>query len=234
MGECIRQSVRHLDARNPRFFADLLPPGELWRLFPEFRSAVAYLDIETTGLGGWEDHVTTISVYDGTTVLTFVHGENLQEFEEAIQQFPVIVTYNGRCFDVPFLEKSLGIRMEQVHIDLRHVLQSLGYTGGLKGCERKLGLNRGDLEGVDGFLAVLLWDGYRRNGNPKALETLLAYNILDVLNLEMLMVMAYNLKLRGTPFESSRRLDAPELPPSPFQPDLATIGRVKRGLGQFW
>lgn len=233
LDECIRQSIQHLDQHDARFFGDLLPAGELWRLFPELRRSLAYLDIETTGLGSWDDHITTISIYDGTSVFTFVHGENLHEFEEVIRQYRVIVTYNGKCFDIPFIGRSLGLIMDHVHIDLRYVLRSLGYTGGLKGCERKLGLDRGHLEGVDGFFAVLLWEDYRRNGNHKALETLLAYNILDVLNLEKLMVMAYNLKLGGTPFESSHRMDVPDLPQSPFQPDLSTIERMRQRLFEF-
>lgn len=225
---CIRQSIERLEAFDPRYFATLIPPGGLWRIFPEFRSSLAYLDIETTGLGSWADHVTTISLYDGASIYTFIHGENLHEFEEIIHQYRVIVTYNGKCFDIPFLENSLGMRIDQAHIDLRYVLQSLGYSGGLKRCERKLGLDRGDLKGVDGFFAVLLWDDYRRSGNPRALETLLAYNILDVLNLEILMVTAYNLKVYGTPFESSHRMDMPVPAQSPFQPDLATIESIRQ------
>jgi uncharacterized protein YprB with RNaseH-like and TPR domain len=67
--------------------------------------------------------------------------------------------------------------LNQVHVDLRYVLTCFGYTGGLKGCERKAGIDRGDLEGVDGYFSVLLWHEYQRNKNDKALETLLAYNI---------------------------------------------------------
>lgn len=228
LDECIRDSMERLEALDPRYFSGLLPPGELWRIFPEFRSSLAYLDIETTGSGGWENHVTTISLYDGASIFTFIHGQNLHEFEEIIQGYRVIITYNGKCFDLPFIENCLGIRMDHVHIDLRYVLQSLDYTGGLKGCERKLGVDRGDLEGVDGFFAVLLWEDYQRNGNPRALETLLAYNILDALNLETLMVKAYNLKVHGTPFEASHRLEMPVVPPSPFEPDLATIERIRQ------
>ena len=46
---------------------------------------------------------------------------------------------------------------------------------------------------------MLLWHDYRRSGNPRSLETLLAYNIQDVVNLETLLVMAYNLKIRPRP-----------------------------------
>jgi len=56
---------------------------------------------------------------------------------------------------------------------LRYVLKSLGYSGGLKSCEKALGLDRGDLDGVDGYFAVLLWRDYQKKHNEKALETLL-------------------------------------------------------------
>jgi uncharacterized protein YprB with RNaseH-like and TPR domain len=102
--------------------------------------------------------------------------------------------------------------MDHVHIDLRYVLASLGYRGGLKGCERMLGIDRGDLEGIDGYFAVLLWDDFKRKGNQKALDTLLAYNTLDVVNLETLMVAAYNGKLTDTPFLLTHQLSTPSYP----------------------
>jgi len=43
----------------------------------------------------------------------------------------------------------------------------------LKFCEKALGLDRGDLDGVDGYFAVLLWRDYQKKHNEKALETLL-------------------------------------------------------------
>lgn len=223
----IDRSIDHLENNDPHFFAESLPLSESWRLFPEFRSTVAYLDIETTGMGTFNNHITTISVYDGASIFTYVYGENLQAFRDCIESYRVIVTYNGKCFDIPFIRSFLGIPMSQVHIDLRYVLKSLGYGGGLKGCERQLGLDRGDLDGVDGFFAVLLWDDYRRNGNRKALETLLAYNIMDVVNLESLMVMAYNLKLEGTPFRESHHLEAPAPTLSPYEPHGRTVGRIR-------
>ena len=70
--------------------------------------------------------------------------------------------------------------------------------GGLKSCERQLGLERPGLEEIDGYLAVLLWRDYRRRHDPRTLETLLAYNAQDTLVLEALMVEAYNRKLDGS------------------------------------
>jgi len=67
--------------------------------------------------------------------------------------------------------------------------------------EKKAGIDRGELEKIDGYFAVLLWNDYRINHNRKPLEILLAYNIQDVVNLEILMVLSYNLKLKDTPFD---------------------------------
>ncbi len=220
-------SHQRLGNGDCRFFADCLPTKEHWRLFPEFRSTIAYLDIETTGLSAYGSYITTIALYDGQRIRHYVHGDNLDQFRRDIGDYGLIVTYNGKCFDVPFIREAMGLRMDQAHIDLRYVLRSLGYSGGLKGCEKKLGLDRGDLDGVDGFFAVLLWEDYRATGNPRSLETLLAYNIQDVVNLEVLLVMAYNMKIAGTPFAKSHRLAMPVSPRLPFQADREIVQRLR-------
>lgn len=227
-----RESVDELSRRNAGFFSDSMKSCEHWRLFPEFRNSVAYLDIETTGLGHYGDHITTIALYDGADVRCYVHGENMDEFAEDVRRYRLLVTYNGKTFDVPFIRKALRIPMEQAHIDLRYVLKSLGYTGGLKGCEKRLGLDRGELDGVDGYFAVLLWRDYVRNDNRGALDSLLAYNIADAVNLETLMVMAYNMKVAGTAFEANRQLPLPEVPPCPVEPDMETVDRIRRDHGR--
>lgn len=212
---------------DPRWFTDRLSAKEQWRIFPEFRDRIAYLDIETTGLDREHDAITTIALYDGRRIRTYVQGENLEAFATDIREYTLLVTYNGKCFDVPFIENAMNIRLPQAHIDLRYLLHSLGFRGGLKGCERQMGLGRGDLDGIDGFFAVLLWRDYRRSGRRAALETLLAYNIEDVVNLEALMVMAYNRKLEETPFADSHRLPFPVRPDIPFAPDPETVRRLR-------
>ncbi len=222
----IEASNHHLAGNNPGFFLDLLPPDRHWCIFPEFRSSIAYLDIETTGLDHWGFDITTIALYDGTTIKYYIQGRNLEDFIRDIEKYKVIVTYNGKTFDVPFIEGYFRTKLNQGHIDLRYVLKSLGYGGGLKSCEKALGLDRGDLDGVDGYFAVLLWQDYQRNRNEKALETLLAYNIEDVVNLETLMVMAYNMKIKDTP--KTCPLAIPNAPEIPFKADPATLARIKR------
>jgi uncharacterized protein YprB with RNaseH-like and TPR domain len=221
------ESFASLEKNDLNYFAELLPTIQHWRLFRDSQRSIAYLDIETTGLG-YSDSITTIVVYDGQSTHHYVRHENLDQFKEDIKKYALIVTYNGKCFDVPFLERSFGIRIDQAHIDLRYVLKSLGYSGGLKACERQLGIDRKDLRDVDGFFAVLLWNDFIKNKNHKALETLLAYNTCDVINLETLMVIAYNLKLKETPFRESHQLNFPQPPPVAFKADKATIDRLMR------
>ena len=227
--------ARHLGESRQSFGVGAVAVGRLlrnnllWRLFPHFRGATAYLDIETTGLGKDTDLITSIALYDGSSVFTFVQGENLDEFVEAVARYHVLVTYNGRCFDLPVLERSFGVKFEQVHIDLRFLLQDLGITGGLKGCEKKLGVARDDgLDGVDGRFAVFLWREYERTGNRAALDTLLAYNIADTVNLETLMVHAYNLKVAQTPFADTLFLPLPTPPPNPFNVDMSLVNDLRR------
>ena len=196
---------------NPHFFAKLLPSKEHWRLFPEFQSDIAYIDIETTGLSEY-DHITTIALYDGKEIKTYVYGQNLNDFKRDIKKYKIVVTYNGKCFDVPFIRRQLRIEMDHVHLDLRYILSSQGYSGGLKKCERALGVSRNGLEEVDGYFAIVLWREYQKTGDKKVLDTLLAYNIEDVVNLEWLMIMAYNLKIKATPFKLDLFFELPAKP----------------------
>jgi len=229
----VEESKRHLDGCNPAYFSKQLPANLCWRMFPEFRESIVYLDIETTGLDRHFNQITTIALYDGQAIQTYVQGQNLNDFVDDIQKYKVIVTYNGKCFDIPFIESYFKIRLNHAHIDLRYILQSLGFRGGLKGCERQLGIDRGDLKDIDGFFAVLLWDEFQRTGGQKALETLLAYNVQDTVTLENLMVTAYNRNLQQTPFYG--KLLIADSPPkvNPYRADLATVGRIKTSP-QFW
>ena len=214
---------------DPNFVTGRLAGTEPWRIFPHYRDRTAYLDIETTGLDDYAE-VTTIALYDGHEVFTYVNGRNLDDFADDIQKYQVIVSYNGKSFDVPFLERYFRIRLEQAQIDLRYVLARLGFKGGLKGCEKQLGVHRGNLDGVDGYFAVLLWHQYKDNNDERALETLLAYNIEDTVNLEKLAVEAYNRNVVDTPFASELFLPCPAPAPNPFVANYDCIAAIKRRL----
>ena len=227
----LKLSEQKLQQYNARFFIDRLSTDQHWRLFPEFQFKTAYIDIETTGLGGPSDYITTISIYDGKNVYNYVHGKNIEQFKYDIKNYSVLVSYNGKCFDIPFIEREFSIQLTQAHLDLRYILRSLGIKGGLKSCERQIGLRRGDLEGVDGYFAVLLWKDYLQ-GNKKALDTLLAYNIEDTVNLEKLMLYAYERKIENLKLDKRNIISLPgqsvktESIKIPFQPDYQTIKKI--------
>jgi uncharacterized protein YprB with RNaseH-like and TPR domain len=226
----LRESVAHHSGRNAAWFGERLSAAQSWRLFSDFRDSCAYLDIETTGMG-YGDHITTIAVYDGRSIRTYVHGQNLADFARDVQAYRLLVTYNGKSFDLPVLRRCLRCDFPQAHIDLRHLLAGLDLRGGLKNVERQLGLHRPGMEEIDGFVAVLLWREFRRRQDPKALETLLAYNVQDAVNLETLLVHAHNRKLAGlasVPFAAGYRLPAPAVPVNPFRPDPETVRRILR------
>lgn len=225
--KCLHESQRHYADYNPNYFTERLPSHLHWRLLPEFRNSIAYLDIETDGGKGSDGYITAIGLYDGSHVHTYIRGETLDYFPYEIGRFKVLVTFNGKTFDAPYIENYFGIQLPQAQIDLRYVLGHLGCKGGLKQCEMALNIDRGALEGVSGRDAVWLWRDYRRTGNYNALETLLAYNIADAVNLESLLFKAYNLNLKNTPFERSHRLPTPTPPSNPFKADEEMIAMLK-------
>jgi uncharacterized protein YprB with RNaseH-like and TPR domain len=188
----LEESLRHL--HRPEYFASRLPSGELWRLFHHFRPRTAYLDIETTGAGWWEQAVTVVGLYDGQVMRQFVLGHNLMDFPEALADVDALVTFNGTQFDLPVLRASFpDLLLPPLHLDLRFILARLGYRGGLKRIEPLFGIHRTpEVAGLNGFDAVLLWERFQR-GDLTARKLLLKYNEEDVLNLETLMEQAFEL-----------------------------------------
>jgi hypothetical protein len=224
----IELSKKKIKDNDPLYFVENLPSKEHWRIFNQYRNSSVYLDIETTGLDFYHSHITSIAMYDGKNIKYYVHGKNLNDFLSDIKDYKVIITYNGKTFDIPFIEKFFNISLNHAHLDLRHILKSLGFCGGLKSCERQFGIGRKDLLGeVDGFFAVELWNDYKRRRNVKALETLLSYNIEDVLNLEFLMVEAYNRKILETPARTFQ-LCHNKKPLNPFKIDESTMKYVQK------
>lgn len=223
----IRESIRRLEMRDALWFGRALAPAQQWRLYPHFGNSAAFVDIETTGLAWPDAHITTIALYDGGTVRTYVQGENLDAFAADILPYTLLVTWNGRGFDVPFLRRALQIPLDMAHLDLLPVYRAMGLRGGLKKVEMTLGLDRGGVRGIDGLDAVRLWRAYERTDDRRVLETLLAYNVADVLSLELLADYAVRRHETGTtepPDEAGLRLD--------LNPHIPHRGIIRRVLGK--
>lgn len=144
-------------------------------------SKTIYLDIETTGLSRVYDRVTLIGYDTGDKFHYIVSPRDVEDFQQAMSRSKVMVTFNGTCFDVKFLEYHFpGLKFPPHHIDLRYLLRRAGYVGGQKKIEVELGLSRPeDIKGLTGYEAVVLYHEYRRGSN-EALEKLVAYNHADV------------------------------------------------------
>jgi len=223
--EELERSKARLAAGDADWFGERLPPAEAWRLYFEFRDHLACVDIETDGTP--QNEITAVAFYDGRqTVRTYANGNNLHDFTADILESKVLVTFNGRCFDAPVLRANLGATLPKAHIDLRSVLCGIGIKGGLKKCEERYGVDRGDLTGADGYLAVVLWREYVRSGDPALMETLLAYNAADVLALPVLLAHAINDLLAATPFAETHALPIPQPGDNPHSPDPGVLRRL--------
>ncbi len=194
---------RSLDAFNKNDFGYFMNGlKEHWRVYPELKHKCCFLDIETTGLSRKYDDITLIGLYDGKESKIFIKGIDLEEFSDEIKKYDMIVTFNGKCFDVPFIKaKFPDVDFNKFHADLRFDMRKIGYSGGLKVIERVLGINRdSDLKNISGFEAVRLWYKYLK-GNKEALDLLIKYNKADIENLKTLMEFTYK-KLKEEQFLS--------------------------------
>ncbi len=198
----IFNSKSALHEYDASYFARSLPRNELWRAWSNFKEKSVFLDIETTGLRPRPNSVTVVGLYDGSESRVFVQGKNLDGLHDALLPYKCVITFNGTSFDLPFLQKVLGdLPIPSLHIDLRGVLGSLGYRGGLKAIEKTLGLERNDdLAGLSGKDAVRLWRKYQK-GDELALDKLIRYNIADIENLKFLMEFSYKKKKEALGFD---------------------------------
>ncbi|MFE4950405.1 ribonuclease H-like domain-containing protein [Leifsonia sp. NPDC056665] len=187
----IDQAYFELQARNVEYFATRLPRREYWRLATAFPERVLFLDIETTGLSRIYHQLTLIgwAREDAYGIMTTNVGlPGMSELVKELETDPILVTYNGSHFDVPFLKNALpDLRLPSVHVDLRHLGQRVGLVGGQKKIEQQLGLARSrKVRGIAGELAPALWFRYQR-GDAAALLELIEYNHADVEGLKILL-----------------------------------------------
>lgn len=187
-----------LHAKNLLINADavalsrIFPQSEHWRLYNFFKDEACYVDIETSGYYG---DITVLGIYDGKETMTFVKGGNLdiRVVGKLLRQYKMIVSFNGSSFDLPVINRYYPNTIpDGIHIDLRHVLARLGFSGGLKSIERQLGIKRAEeVRNINGSDAVYLWNMYKATGKEHYLELLVKYNEEDIINLKPLAEFAY-------------------------------------------
>jgi hypothetical protein len=164
-------------------------------LLDAFRDDVACLDIETTGQAPPYDETTVVGVYrPGRGLTQLVAGRDLSgdAVDAALEGVKLLVTFFGVSFDVPFLKREFSyLQLEFPHYDICFAAKRLGIKGGLKKVEKQFGIARGgDVDGLNGYDAVKLWQAHCR-GKRGALERLLRYNAADTKNLIPLAAIIY-------------------------------------------
>lgn len=184
----VEKAEKNLKVENTVFFKQHLPSGNSWRMYRNFHENACFFDIETTGLDKKKNKVTTVSFYRKGESKTLVRGQNLtqENLEKEIFDSSILVSFNGKMFDQPFLEQNFELNIETPHLDLMHMGRKVGLSGGLKNIEKQLGIDRSEVEDVDGREAVRLWKKYENKGDEAALNKLVTYNQYDAENLKRL------------------------------------------------
>ncbi len=224
----LRAAVDHAESARADGDADglaaLLPSGDHWRLFPTLGEHAAYVDIETSDdVVGYEG-ISAIGVLDRNGPRIFLAGCDLAAFVERARDWSMLVTFNGRSFDVPILQRAFPAwRPPRCHADLCHALRRLGHDGGLKAIERRLAslhLRRPDhLAGLDGSNTGWLFRRGRQ-GDRAALRRFAEYNLYDVIHLRTLMAYAYNGLVEKEAEEAPRLRDVVATLPVPERGDV--------------
>ena len=191
----IQEASNQWNAHNSRFFARILKGRDQWRLYPNFRSHAAFLDIETNGLPLPDGEITVVGIYGKGMMTTLIQGETLsaERLQAELASYDLIVTFFGSGFDLPYLKaKYPNLVLDHPHIDLCFAARRLGLKGGLKAIEAEVGCYRPDsLEGLTGWDAVRLWEEWQL-GQSASGDLLIQYNEADCKNLEPLADLIYN------------------------------------------
>lgn len=200
MKPVLEKARKNLEVNNSYFFSQKLPNKERWRLYKNFKENACFFDIETTGLDKQKNRVTTVAIHRNNESKVLVRDNDLtqQRLKQEIKKSSVLVSFNGKRFDQPFLEHNFDLNIDKPHIDLMYTCKKLGLSGGLKKIEKEIGIDR-DLEDIDGREAVRLWKRYEK-GDQEALDKLVKYNRLDAENLKTLLETVHR-RLKQKKFE---------------------------------
>ena len=174
-----------------------------------------YFDTETTGLGGgagvlaflvgiaWFDEQLRLHAEQFLLRSPAEEAPLLEAFAERLEACELLVSYNGKAFDLPLLNGRMVMNRraklpERAHLDLLHVARRL-HKGRLGPCRLigleadVLGFERGpDIAGID---IAPRYAHFLRSGDESALEQVVEHNAWDVVS------MAALVGLYGEPFD---------------------------------
>ena len=181
LGRAVLASEEALANEDVEFFKERLPRREYYRIAASFPDRCVFLDIESTGLSKYYDQVTLVGWSTGSRYKVLIDPTDTLQLERDLSDLPILVTFNGTLFDLPFLASHFNTAWSAVtHVDLRYLAKRAGLTGGQKKIEGAIGFEReSPLDGVSGAAAVGLWFDYKE-GDLSALRKLVSYNHADI------------------------------------------------------
>ena len=169
---------------------------------------LVFLDLETTGLHrGNIVLLGYMALGPGERPLTVTqmfprdHGEEapmLAEFLELLRRNPILVTFNGRSFDAPYLESRLRWHgflepLRYAHVDLLHlsrrIWEGLLPDFKLQTLERRL-FGRRRIADLPGSEIPRVWEDYVRSGELRHLPEIWEHNLRDLTTLAELLIRA--------------------------------------------
>ena len=212
----LEESRMALDSNSYGFFQERFKGPDKWRAIPSILERglarkVAYLDIESTGLGfPPATNSTTIAVlFDGELHVEYLNARKRDLMQHVQENAECLVTFNGASFDLPFLRREFELDLRNAHVDLRYWFAKHGVKGGLKKIQQAYpDLHQRESMDIDGFDAVKLWRMHEW-GVKNALETLMTYNAEDTIILEALTYMLLNQEAEAYPHLRLATYDIP-------------------------
>ncbi len=170
-----------------------------------------FIDTETTGLMGGTGTLTFMVGLGYFTPETFtVEQYFMRDFDDEpallselmgiIDRFPIIVSFNGKSFDLPLLRTRFILNRfpepeVDTHIDLLHASRSI--WSHLESCslshleEKVLGVYRKD--DLPGREVPELYFTYLNNKNPELLKPIFRHNLIDIISLVTLLNHLYSI-----------------------------------------
>lgn len=162
---------------------------------------MVFFDVETLGLNPQFYPIILIGMSyeeNGKYIVEQFFAEDIVEEESILSQFKlkinpsdILVTYNGKNFDVPYINKrmeryGLDFSLNQEHLDVichvRPNKKKLGLEScSLKSVEKYLNLNREDT--IDGAESIKLYNRYVRSREENIKHKIMLHNFEDVYNL---------------------------------------------------
>lgn len=167
------------------WFVARLPAGHRVRALAGFPERALFYDIETDGMGRGAA-ITCVTTLRAGRIRTFVRGRDMDGFLDEWASAGILVGFNSKRFDTPFVLKEFGLTAPPPQIDLMDEAAHYGLRGGLKAIEKRIGFIRGNVSCEDGADAIECWRRFRESGDENALVSLIAYNQEDVFSLRHL------------------------------------------------